>query len=883
MIHRVISAVRALFDRDGLRRELDEEMEFHLEQLAEDLMRRGVHPDEARREARQRFGHAERVHERTRSARGVASFDEIGRNVRFAFRSMGRNRLLTGAFIMTLGLCIGFGTAVFSAVDAVLWKPLPYPASDQLALAGLYDPARGEPSGRMGVNGASWMQIRDGADGFQTAVYSGWVKGVNLSTDDAARFVMQQRVGAGFFGTLGVLPFMGREFTPAEDIPGGPALAVLSHDLWMNTFAADPEILGSTVRLKGELHTVVGVMPSEFRSDEKVDVWTPLHPSTSGEGSGINYIAIVRVPAEMTWEEANARFASIEAPQNGNGETELRIGLTPLEEALSAGYRLPLLVLLGAVGLMILVGCLNLAGIQVSRAMSREIEMSTRQALGSGTGALVRQLLAENVILGLVGGALGLVVATFTLGGLAELFRVNLGTLVPMQIDGRPLAVAIGLTVLATLVFGLVPVVQVRKSDALRLLVSGTRGFAGGRNQLLRKLLMVGQVATVTVLLFCAVLLARSYGHLAQLEPGFDPEGLLTVQLSLDDARYADADAVNRLFEQTLDDLRGVPEITGAAVALSLPYERPLNMPFSLEGDEPGQQPRLANLVYVTPEFFETLRIPLLEGRGVEERDRTDTAPIVVANQALIDAHFEGVATLGSRIQLGGNGEMLELVGAVGNVQQGGGGWGSNQPVWAAPTLYAPVTQWSSPVLQQVHVWFSPSWILRVASPSPQLAGTIAQVFESHDSELPLARTASLVEVMAEAFSRTRFQAAFLLVVAAFALLLAGVGLYGIVAQEVLQRRREMGIRMALGVSPGRAVVSTGLAGVRLAAWGLLVGSIAAAAAGRVLASLLWGVSPTDPVTILALIGTIGGLALIASFVPAVRMGRLDPATVLRE
>jgi hypothetical protein len=305
-------------------------------------------------------------------------------------------------------------------------------------------------------------------------------------------------------------------------------------------------------------------------------------------------------------------------------------------------------------------------------------------------------------------------------------------------------------------------------------------------------------------------------------------------------------------------------------------------MPFRLEGDDRAQQPRLANLVYVTPDFFEALGIPIRSGRGIEVRDGAHAPPVAVVNQALVEAHFEGRSALGSRVEMGG-GEGLELVGIVGDVQQGGGGWGSSQPVWAAPTVYVPAAQASGPLLQQVHVWFSPSWVIRAPSQSPQLASRIAQVFAARDGELPVARTALLEEVMAHAFARTRFQAAFLLVVAGFALLLAGVGLYGIVAQEVLERRREMGVRMALGATPGRAVWTTGFAGLRLAAWGLLAGGVGAAGAGRVLGSLIWGVSPWDPVTILALVSGIGALALVASFVPAVRMGRMDPARVLRE
>jgi len=882
MFDRIRSTIEAVVFRSRMRRDLDEEMEFHVDRLAEDLMLQGMEPGQARREARIRFGATEPVHERARGERGVALADELGRNLRFALRSFRRSPLLSGTFVLTLGLCIGFGTAVFSTVDSVLWKPLPYPDADRLALSGLYDPDRGGIEGRVAVDGAAWFRIRDEAEGFSAAVYTGWAKGVNLSAGGAARFASQQRVGAGFFETLGVPPMLGRGFSPDEDVPEGPALVILSHDLWTTLFDGDQEALGRTIRLKGELHTVIGIMPEGFRTDADADLWTPLRPSMRGEGGGTNYTAVVRLPEGMTWEEARARLAAIAPPEGADGPVNGVFGLVPLDQALSAGLRLPLLVLLVAVGLLILVGCANLAGVQVSRALARDAEMSTRQALGSGGGALVRQLLTENLVLGVLGGAVGLGVAWISLGALGQLLRANLGLEPPTSLDGRALAVSAGLTVAATMLFGMAPLLHARRADALRLLVSGTRSIAGGRVRSLRRLLLVGQVAMVTVMLFAAMLLVRSYGHLASLEPGFEPSGVMTAQLSLDDARFSDAESIHQLFDETLDELRRIPAVQNAAVALSLPYERPLNMPFRLPGDDPDGTPRLTNLVYVTPDFFETLGIPLLEGRLIETSDGAGAPPIAVVNRALARMHLEDRAALGVQLDMGMGGGV-EVVGVVGDVQQGGGGWGSNQPVWAAPTIYVPASQVDGPVMSQVHVWFSPSWVIRSSGPASGLAGQVARVFESLDSELPVARTASLREVVEGAFARTRFQAGFLLVVALFALLLAGVGLYGIVAHEVEQGRREMGVRMALGVSTGRAVVGAGLSGVRLAGWGLLAGAVGAVGVGRVMAGLIWGVGASDPVTIMALIAVIGGLAALASFVPAMRIGRLDPATILRD
>lgn len=883
MITRLRRALSALLRKDALRKELDEEMAFHLDELARDLMRQGMAPDAARREARRRFGLEERTHEGVREALGLAWLDEAARNVRFAWRGMRRNAVLTLTFLVTLSLCIGFGMATFAAVDAVLWQPLPYPESERLAVAGLHDPSREDIPLGTGVDGATWFAIRDGAEGFQTAVYSGWPRGVNLSGLGAAQFVVQQRVGAGFFETLGVNPLMGREFTRAEDQPDGPNVAVLSHRLWSDALGADPDILGNTIRLKGELHTVVGVMPEGFRSDVEAEVWTPLRPSTSGEGSGSNYNVLVRLPRGMVWEEARARFSAIDVPLLGEGAPTLLAGLLPLGEARTGPLRVPLLVLLGATGLMILVGFFNLAGIQVSRAVTREGELATRRALGGGRGSLTRQILTENLLLGGLGALLALGVAVVSLDGLEAFLTANLGTLVPMRMEGRGLLVGAGLALLATVVFGLTPMIQVGRQRALRLVAGGTRGVVGSGSGKVRRALLVGQVCLVTVLLFAAVLLARSYGALAGLAPGFDPRGVLSVQVSLDDARFADVASVDALFTRTLAEIEAMDGVASAAVALSLPYERPLNTPFSMEGDEDRRQPRLTNVVYVTPEYFETMGIPIRAGRGTSETDGTDSPPVVVASEGLVAANFPQGAGVGARILLAGDRVSREVVGIAGDVQQAGGGWGSADPVWAAPTLYLPVTQLPDALLRQVHVWFSPSWVVRGDGTAPGLPSALGRTFENLDAELPVARTASLEEVIAGSFAGIRFQATFLMVVAGFALLLAGVGLYGIVSQEVVERRREMGIRMALGATPGGAALTAGLAGVRLAAVGLVLGAVGTAGAGRVVASLLWGVEPWDPATVFALVGGIGALAIVASFVPAARVARLDPTTALRE
>lgn len=880
MFRHLLSRLRHMVFGARARRELDEEMAFHLEELTRDLIRQGMTPREAQRQARIRFGGGERVHTRSREERGLALLDETLRNLRLALRGLARNPLYSMTFVVTLALCIGLGTAVFGVVDAALWRSLPYPEPDHLAHAVLYDPGFGKSPDNTAVDGRTWERIRDEGDPLERAVYSAWVRGVNLSTDQAAAFVQQQRVGTGYFRTLDVVPAIGREFDAVEDLPDGPPVAILSHELWTRTFRGDPGILGQTIRLKGEAHTVVGIMPDGFRSHAEADVWTPLRPSVTGEGSGTNYAVIIRIPEGLGFQEAETRLAAIRPPGGGEDQPNRRFGLVPLEDVLTSGMRLPMTILLGGVLLMLVVGCANLAGLQIARSLARRPEMATRQALGSGTSALVRQMVSENVLLGLLGGIAGLAMALAGLPRLEGLIQAHFGMWQPVRLDARALGAAVGLTGTATLLFGLAPVLHAAQPGMYRVLVSGSRVVGGGGHRL-RKALLVGQVAMVTALLFAAGLLVRSYGYLEALDPGFEAESVLTAQFSLDDARYAGDGAVAGLFEESLDGIRRIPGVTSAAVSLTLPYERPLNVPFRLPSDDNN---RVTNAVYVTPGFFETMGIPRLQGRVLEPSDRQGAPIVAVVNEAFAETYLPDRPALGSSIETGfAGGEGVPVVGVVGNVQQSAGWGGVSQPVWETPTIYFAAAQASAGFFRGVHVWFSPSWVIRSSVSSAELAAGVTGVFRQVDPELPVARIAPIADVMDQAFARQRFEAVFLLVVAGFALLLAGIGLYGIVAHEVLERRAEMGLRMALGASPAEAVWTAGIGGVRLTALGLVLGAVGAIGVSRIMERLIFGIAPYDLATVGGLLATLALLAATASFLPAARVGRMDPARVLRE
>jgi predicted permease len=542
----------------------------------------------------------------------------------------------------------------------------------------------------------------------------------------------------------------------------------------------------------------------------------------------------------------------------------------------------PLLLLLGAIVIMLLVGCANLAGLQIARALARQPEIATRQALGGGNGAILRQMVTENLALGIMGGLAGLAVAYLGIDGLEALVQAHFDTWQTISLDARALAAAFGLTVLATLLFGLAPVLQVRKFDVRGVLAGGSRTVMGGGGHRLRKAPLVGEVALVTALLFGAGLLVRSYGYLDRQDPGFDAEGVLTMQLSMDDARYSSAAEVNRFIDETLAGIERQPGVASAAVTLTLPYERPLNMPFKIVGvEDPEGTYRLTNLVYVSPGFFETLGVPLLRGRNLETADGPDAPRVVVANQAFIDANGEDGITIGTRVTFGGS--ELEVVGIAGNVQQAQGGWGSPEPIWKSPTLYVPAAQTADGFIRGIHIWFSPSWLVKTTGNPAGLAASITNSIHDVNPDMPVARVTLLSEVMAQALARPRFEAMFLVIVAAFALLLAVVGLYGIVANEVVERTSEMGLRMALGATPGKAVWTVGLPGLQLTLIGLVAGGVLAVISGRWIAQVIWGIVPYDPLTM----GVVGigvtVLAATASFVPATRIARLEPSQILRE
>jgi predicted permease len=803
----------------------------------------------------------------------------LWKDVRFAFRQLRKTPAFTGIVLATLALCIGINAAVFSVLDAVLLKSMPYPDPGRLAaLITTHDKDDVNDS----QTGALYEAVRDGAPGIEIAAFAGH-DGVNFAAGRRAEFVQQQRVSAGYFRVLGIPPQYGREFTAAEDRPGGAAVAILSFDFWQRTFGGDAAAIGRAIDLRGEPYTVVGILPRQFRSTAPTDVWTPLRPQRTGEGGGSNYGVIARLKPGVTWAAANQQLKALSealktAPGFPREYRDFEERVVPLQESLTGDARSQLTLTWGAVLVVLLIGCVNIAGLMLARSGSRYREVATRMAVGASRAGIVRQLLVESALLAVGGCALGIGLGLKALDWLKAVGADRLEMWHPIVLDARVVAAMFGIALVTAVLFGLAPAVRTSRVDLRSVLVEGGRGMAGGRRHWSRNVLVAAEVALSLVLLVSAGLLVRTLQYLNGLNPGFDPRGVITAQASLEDARYATNAAVNLLYRRTLDRIRAIPGVQSAAVALTLPYERPLNDGFrALDGDD--TQGHGVEVVYVTPGFFETLRIPLRQGREIRETDGKGAPAVAVASEALVRKYFAHHPAVGGHIRM--EGTTIEIVGVAGDVQEHSG-LGNFGPLSVQPTLYVPVAQQGDKFLQVVHVWFSPRWAIRVAGNAAAIEGQVQAAVAAVDPLLPIAKFKSIDDLRGTITLDQRYRATVFSIVAGLALLLAALGLSGLISQAVNERRHELGVRMALGASANQAMLTTMRPGLLLALAGIAAGYGLSRVAVGMLEHLLFGVKAADPVTFLAMSGILLLVAALASLTPALRILRIDPAQTLR-
>ena len=797
-------------------------------------------------------------------------------DLRLAFRLIGQNWAFSLTVIVILALCIGANTAVLSVVNAAMVQPLAYPEPDRLAqVVTIY---RGEYNGDS-HDGTTWETIRDRTTSMEVASYGGGWTGVNMGVNGSGVYVKLQRVSTGFFHVLGIAPEMGREFSAVEDRAGGPPVVVLSNALWKKYFNGDPSIVGRSILLRGEPYTVVAVMPSRFRSNTDAELWTPLRPKRTGEGSGSNYGIIARLRPGTTWVEASSQVASVVPELKTLGsyrkDADVKLDLQGLQQSMTLELLRPLMILWAAVAAVFILGCVNIGGMMLARASGRVTEIATRLALGAPIIRIVRQLLVESTVLGLFGGAAGVAVGWAGLQALKALGAETFSFLKGVELDWRVLLATLFLTLLAGIGFGMVPAWQAAHVD-LRSAQTGSRTVVGRKRFVSLGGLVGGQVALTVPLLVGAGLLLRTFLFLWNLSPGFDPNHVLTARFSMADARYT-SEKMNQFFDTVNARLHEIPGIESAAVSLNLPYERGLNDGLRLPGET---RFNITDLTYVTSEYFTAMRIPLFRGRIFTRADGPDAARVAVVNQALVNLYFKNKEVLGQPVGI--EGAQWQIIGVVGNVQQIPG-WGDYGSIIAeVPTVYIPATQTSDGFLQMVHTWFSPNWIVRSPLSGEQVKAAIESATRSADPMLPMAEFRSVSDLKMGSFRFQRFLASLVDALAGLAILLTTLGIYGLIANLVSERTKELGIRLALGSTSSEAVWTALRPGLLWVLGGVAAGTGLAIGLERFLKSLIYGVQPTDTVT---LAGVAAGLIVatsIASFIPASRIVRLNPADTLR-
>jgi putative ABC transport system permease protein len=880
---RMRSALKNLLKKERVERQLDSELRAYVEMISDEKIAEGVSAQEARRSALAELGGMEQVKQAVRDRRAGTALERMWADVRYGWRQLLRNPGFTAAVVVTLALSVGVNTAIFSIVNALMLKSLPYPRPERLGTVFMRVQGSASYDGMNSIDGEQWEQLRDNVPSVLGAVSSGISSGVNLVAGESVQYAHAGRVSAHYFDVLGIRPAMGRNFTEGEDRPNGPKVVILSYALWRNIFHGDRHLIGQAIQMKGEAYTVVGVLPSGATTPLNTDVYTPIKPSRNGEGGGSNYGIILRLRDGANWQQADAEINRAWANRAMRVAREFHPGSTvsfytvSLQKGQTATLRPKALTLMLAAGIILLIACANLAGLTLVRMTRRTSEIATRMALGASRWQVLRQLWVENLLLAAIGGAVGVGVGFLALRGLLQLLPQGYLPVAGVPLDERVLAFAVGASLLTSVLFGMLPALTVNGID-LRSFMS-SRTIAGVEKLRLRQALIAGEVALTVVLLSASGLLIRTLIHLETLPPGFNPNGVMTAKASLDDARFRDPAAFDRLMSESIAAMAGIPGVESAAAGLSLPYERALNNVMTINSGSQAGQKVVSGEINVTPGYFETLQIPLLAGRTFTSSDRRDTHPVVIVNRAFVRKFFGGVNPIGESLDKQGT----TIVGVVEDVTVPPHTDNVNDPLGSEATAYIPSSQTDPKFLSVVHIWFQPSWIVRTNGPIEGLPGQMQRALADVDPGLPFSGFFSMSDHLAEAVSTQRVEVALLSTMAGLALLLSAVGIFALVANMVAQRTREIGIRIALGATVRQVMTNVAASGFRSSVVGLVLGLVLCAGALRAMRSVLYGVGVYDAPSIAGVVAILVAVTSLATVIPTLRITRTDPAATLRE
>jgi predicted permease len=861
--------------------DFEHELETHLEMLTDEHVRRGMAPADARRAARIRLGGLTQLRETNRELRGLPAIDTFVQDTRFALRMLRKNPGFAAVAVLTLALGIGANTAIFSVVYAVLLKPLPYAQSDQL-----FNVFQARPQDGITGTGLSYANFADLRE--QNRVFSELAGSqkheLTLTGRGEPSVVNTSVVTPELFALFGEQPLAGRLFRSEEGQRGAPPVVILSEDLWRGSFGADPAIVGSSVRLDQRSFTVIGIMPAAFcfpLLTQGEQLWIPLVQDplfgswmSRREGHWLQVTGRLKPGVSMAQAEAeldaiNARLARDFPAENGGWTTRM----VPLHKMIVGSVQPPLLVLLGAVGLVLLIACANIANLLLTRATSRAREMAVRTTLGAGRSRIVRQLLSETAVLGLLGGATGVALAYWGVRGLSSFLPPNVPRVNAIRVDHVVLGFALLLSMVASGVFGLAPALFAAKSNLQSDLRDGGRSGESRNRRRARSVLAAGEIALAMVLLVAAGLLLRSFAKLMSVNPGFDVQHVLKADISLPRFQYSTPLQWTAFSSELLRRIQARPGLKDAAVAVPMPIaDGTVNLGFDIVGNPPSSAGalRTANYVSVSPEYFRVMEIPLLAGRSFNHHDAASAARVSVISQAMARLYFPNQDAVGKSLVFGfppDGTSVREIVGIVGDVRDVALG---QDP---GPMMYVPFAQ-------------APFWganvVVRSALIPSSVATAIRQEVRTIDKELPVTDVALMPDIIEASLSQPRFRTFVLGVFAAIALLLAATGIFGVIAYSVSCRTNEIGIRVALGASRGailRMVLGETLA---LTLLGLAFGVPSALAASRLVDHMLFGISPNDPTTLAAVACALAAVAALAGYIPARRATQVDPLVALR-
>ena len=883
----LFSKVVAVFRRSRLERELREEIENHLANLEDRFVGQGMSLEEARFAARRAFGGIEQLKEALREERSFLWLDHIHQDLRFAFRSVRKNAGFALVAILTLALGIGATTAIFSVVDTVVLRPLAYRNPKQLLVVHEVIPTLSHLGGAFSpVNAMHFREWRNVSRAFEQMSLVG-IMSVNLTGTGEPERLQAARVSSNLFATLGVEPQLGRSFLEEEDQPGRDRVVVLNDALWRRRFAADPAVIGRAITLDGQSYEVVGVMPADFRFPKlsqlydislaaevagQPQLWKPfaaMAQELSLAGS-FNFVCIGRLRPDVTDDQALADLNGIQAVLGAQmpDKVDLRAALVPLQDQITGRSRRGLELMLTAVCFVLLIACVNIANLLLVRSAGRCSEFAIRTAIGASRGRLIRQLLVESLALSCVGGVLGVAIAYAGINLIVAYAPADVPRLEEVHVNGRLLLFAFTLSLITGVFAGLLPALRSSRVNPREATTTALRTTtAGPRSGHLRSLLVGGEVAVSTICVIAAGLLLNSFVRLLNVDPGFDTQRIVVVQFSLPNNRYPDSGKRSEFVRSALERLQSLPGVVSVGVSNNLPLTGTgANSALAVEGTNlPRLERPVADLRLINPDYFRTMGITLRAGRLFDDRDRGRLVAIVSSVAA--DRLWPGQNPLGKRFRRGpDDSPFTEVVGVAGAIRTIG--------LDQSPPLTVYLPYWS---------FFGTEVSLAIRSASNMLiaSSVVRDAIRQVDVELAIPTIRTMDAVVAASVAQRRFQMNLVVLFAGIAMLLASLGIYGVVSYSVAQRTNEFGIRLALGAQPGqirRLVFRQGLTPVAV---GLSAGVVASIGSGQLLATLLFGLAPTDPMTMAGAVVMLGLMAAFAVALPARRATQLDPLLAL--